>query len=55
MRETTRGRIGYTDEELAERVARSRAEQGLPPKIEDPLVLHRIAQRMRDAADRAER
>lgn len=29
-------------------VARTRAEQGLPPKVADPVVLARIADLMRD-------
>lgn len=34
---------GMTPEQIAERVATSRAEQGLPRHIEDPVVLARIA------------
>lgn len=32
-----------SDEELAEFVARSRAAQGLPPRVTDPTILRRIA------------
>lgn len=32
-----------TDEWLAESIARTRAEQGLPPKVTDPVALDQIA------------
>lgn len=38
---------------VAERVAASRAEQGLPPKIADPSVYRRIATVLRSSDRRA--
>lgn len=38
-----RRRRPLVDEPLAELVARSRAEQGLPPKVEDPGTLAKVA------------
>lgn len=35
------------DDELRAYVARTRAAQGLPPKVEDPTTLQRIADLMR--------
>jgi hypothetical protein len=43
-------RTGPSDE-LKELVARTRREQGLPPKVEDPAALARVADLLRLAPD----
>lgn len=36
-----------TREQMREWVTRTRAEQGLPPRVEDPAALNRIAELLR--------
>lgn len=44
-----------TTDELEEWVARSRAAQGLPPKVTDPVALARVARLIVQALDRERR
>lgn len=44
--------MASTDMTISERVAASRAKQGLPPKITDPQALARIAAVVRNAEGR---
>lgn len=43
MREETARAAGMSREELRRRVTETRAAQGLPPTVEDPTTLQRIA------------
>jgi molybdate-binding protein len=55
MREAAAQEGGMTATELAAWVRRLRTEQGLPPKVENPTSLQRIADLMRSADERVHR